>query len=107
MPFFGFVFRSQEPRAADWNLDRFPFSTEPKIPIGARKLALPVLSTQESSAVAPKQKREGRERKEKKSRSFDCKRSFSFAEISHGCRNRKGSLCTYVYNQPCAAVSQD
>jgi hypothetical protein len=66
MPFFGFVFRSQEPRAADWNLDRFPFSTEPKIPIGARKLALPVLSTQESSAVAPKQKREGRERKEKK-----------------------------------------
>jgi hypothetical protein len=48
-----------------------------------------------------------REREEKKSRSFDCKRSFSFAEISHGCRNRKGSLCTYVYNQPCAAVSQD
>jgi hypothetical protein len=66
MPFFGFVFRSQEPRAADWNLDRFPFSTEPKIPIGARKLALPVLSTQESSAVAPKQKRgKGKEEKKK------------------------------------------
>lgn len=42
--------------------DRLQVSKEPKLPIGARKLVLPVFTTQESSAVAPKQEEE----KEKK-----------------------------------------
>ena len=49
-----------EPGAASRRLefDRLQVSREPKLPIGARKLVLPVFSTQDSSAVAPKQEEE-------------------------------------------------
>ena len=81
--FLGFVFRSREPPIGI--LTGCKFQEHRRCLLVHGNWLSRFCRPQESGAMAPKQ--------EKKSRSFDCKRSFSFAEISHGSHIGKQILC--------------